>query len=238
MDGVHSEDQWALVSALSEPQRRSVYDAVCDQPDPATREQVAQAVGISRALAAFHLEKLVETGLLEASNRSSAGGRVPQIGRPAKRYRRSTRQVELSLPPRQYALAGQILALALDAADTGELPADAASRIAHERGRSLGENARSPSPAAHALPRAAEALAELGYAPVQHKDHITLSNCPFHDIVQVARHSTCQVNLALIAGILAGVGGCQQVTPVLDPQPGQCCVTLLAASNIQPPKAS
>src|SRR5918911_20308 len=53
-----------------------------------------------RDLAAFHLDKLVEAGLLEASFRRLGERRGPGAGRPAKLYRRGAGEVAASLPPR------------------------------------------------------------------------------------------------------------------------------------------
>lgn len=236
MDAVEDgADQWALLETLSEPKRRAVYEAVGAADEPRTRDEVAQATGISRALAAFHLDKLVEAGLLEASTRAPVGRRKAKIGRPAKRYRRSARQVELTMPPRQYALAGQILAAALDATSRGQPAVPAAARIAYDRGYELtASDAQRPlAEPVESLARACQALEAFGYAPAAQQGRVTMSNCPFHAIVRVAQQLTCQMNLALIDGVLAGVGAREQVTPVLDPQPGRCCVVLRAGSEDQ-----
>ena len=228
MEGVdRSDDQWAMISALKEPQRRVVYSVVLEGDEPLTRDDAARAAGISRSLAAFHLDKLVEAGLLEVATQPSAGRRRPAIGRPAKRYRRSSRQVELTVPPRRYALAGQILVAALGATEAGRPAVDAATSIAGARGRELarpaGERRREPD----VLGAAATELEMLGYLPLQQEDRIILANCPFHALVQVDQKLTCQMNLALIGGLVAGLGVEEQLTPLLAPQSGRCCVTLL-----------
>lgn len=228
----NATDQWALVGVLSEPQRRAVYDSVCQHPSPVTREEVAHAVGISRSLAAFHLDKLVDVGLLEADAKASPGGPLRKIGRPAKRYRRSAVQVDLTLPTRRYGLAGRILAAALAASERGEPPADAARRIAHEQGRDLASviaGETSGWAAAQPLVAVQESLQRLGYAPAQEADRLTLGNCPFHAIVQVAPQLTCGLNLAFIDGLLAGLGVDADVTAALQPEVDACCVTLAQA---------
>jgi hypothetical protein len=80
-------------------------------------DEAARAARISRSLAGFHLDRLVEQGLLETSFRRLSGRTGPGAGRPAKLYRRSSRQVEVSLPHREYELAARILATAVDAGD-------------------------------------------------------------------------------------------------------------------------
>lgn len=228
-------DQWALVGVLSEPQRRAVYDAVCERPSPVTREAVAHAVGISRSLAAFHLDKLVDVGLLEADAKASSGRPLRKIGRPAKRYRRSALQVDLTLPTRRYGLAGRILAAALAASERGEPPADAARRIAYEQGREFGARATaaetSASATAEALVAVRQSLQRLGYAPAEQVDRLTLGNCPFHAIVQVAPQLTCGLNLAFIDGLLGGLGVDADVTAALEPEVDACCVTLARVAS-------
>lgn len=222
-------DQWALVSALSEPQRRAVYEAVCDAPEPITREQVAEAVGISRSLAAFHLDKLVGAELLEADAQPSKTKGHRKTGRPAKRYQRSTRNIDLTLPARRYDLAGRILAQALAGGEAAEAPLDTARRLAREEGFALASSPAVVHTAVRGvdpLTSAALALDGLGYAPARVEDRLTLNNCPFQAIAAAARDVTCEVNLALIQGLLAGLTLTEDVTALLQPQPGLCCVTL------------
>lgn len=226
-----ASDQWALVGALSEPQRRAVYEAVADQEQPVTREGVAERVGISRSLAAFHLDKLVDAGLLEADHRPSADRRQRKLGRPAKRYQRSSRNIDLTLPARRYDLAGRILAQAIAATEFGEAPRDAARRLAREEGlglASLPAVDKASATGTDALDSAEKALAGLGYAPGRAGNRLTLGNCPFHAIVATAPQVTCEVNLALLEGLLAGLDLDHDIAADLQPQPGLCCVTLAA----------
>lgn len=230
----HAPDQWALVGALSEPQRRAVYEAVADEPQPVTREHVADTVGISRSLAAFHLDKLVGAGLLEADHQPSADRSRRKIGRPAKRYQRSTRTIDLTLPPRRYGLVGRILAQALAASDSGEAPRDASRRLARAEGFALAGSPaveEAAASGADALDSAGRALDGLGYAPVRAGDRLTLGNCPFRSIVAAAPEVTCEVNLALVEGLLTGLEVDDDVAAALQPQPGLCCVTLTRTND-------
>lgn len=223
------DEQWTLVGALSEPQRRAVYEAVADELEPVTREQVATRVGISRSLAAFHLDKLVGAGLLEADHRPSADRRQRRIGRPAKCYQRSERNIDLTLPARRYDLAGRILAQAVAASEFGETPRDAARRLAREEGlclASLPAVEQASANGTDALDTVEKALAGLGYGPGRVGDRLTLSNCPFHAIVATAPQVTCAVNLALLEGLLVGLKLDRDISAALQPQPGLCCVVL------------
>src|SRR3954468_20644750 len=111
------EQQVAGVAALNDPVRRSLYVFICISTEPVSREQAAAAVGVQKPLAAFHLDKLADEGLLDFEFRRLTGRTGPGAGRPAKLYRRSDRQIDVSLPPRQYDLAAHLLAAAVDTAE-------------------------------------------------------------------------------------------------------------------------
>src|SRR5829696_7007708 len=106
--------QVAGVSALAEPARRALYRFVVAQPEPVSRDQAAAGAALPRHTAKFHLDKLVEERLLDTEFRRLSGRRGPGAGRPTKLYRRSARQVAVTLPQRHYDLAGQILAGAVE----------------------------------------------------------------------------------------------------------------------------
>lgn len=225
------DDAWDVLGPLSEPRRRAVYEVVCTAAQPVTREDVADSLGITRPLAAFHLDKLVDANLLDAENGPTPSQRRPKIGRPAKRYRRSAREVNVSVPARRYELAGRVLATTLAAIHAGEPSGDAARRIAIEEGRLLGSLPGMQEHAAggaDALGSIRAALEDLGYAPVQDADRLLLRNCPFSAIVAAAPHVTCEMNVALLEGLLAGLQLDSLVMAALQPQPGSCCVILTA----------
>src|SRR5919206_2043906 len=115
----------AAVAALAEPTRRRVYDHVVRQPRPVSRDDAAAALALPRATAAFHLDRLVADGLLDACFERRTGRTGPGAGRPAKLYQRGACAVTVSLPERRYDLAGELLADALaEAAGSGESPVE------------------------------------------------------------------------------------------------------------------
>src|SRR5918997_1267884 len=133
-------DGVAAVAALAEPTRRRVYEHVSRQPAPVDRDEVAAAVGLPRTTAAFHLDRLARSGLLDVHFERRSGRSGPGAGRPAKLYRRADRPVAVSLPGRRYDLAGELLAGALAEADaSGERPAAVLERRAAALGKHLGE---------------------------------------------------------------------------------------------------
>jgi predicted ArsR family transcriptional regulator len=142
------------VGALTEPVRRALYLFVAGQAGPVSREAAAAGVGVARHLAKFHLDRLVEEGLLEAHFQRLTGRTGPGAGRPAKLYRRATGEMAVSLPERQYRLAGELMAAAIDtSARTGVPVLDALTDAAARRGREIGTRARvSPSVDGPAVP--------------------------------------------------------------------------------------
>src|SRR5512139_3630405 len=101
------------VSALAEPARRALYLYVAAQPGPVSREQAAEGCSLPSHSAKFHLDRLVDAGLLEVEFRRLSGRTGPGAGRPAKLYRRGSREVGVSLPDRHYEVPAEILATAI-----------------------------------------------------------------------------------------------------------------------------
>lgn len=223
------------VGALAEPARRALYLYVVAQPDPVSRDQAAAGAGLPRHTAKFHLDKLVTDGLLDTEHRRLSGRRGPGAGRPTKLYRRSSRQVAVTLPPRHYDLAGQILARAVeDAARDGVRVLEAVQRAAIDAGHRLGAAQRprdGGSGAALGDPAALDDVAGVleahGYEPRVQGDRVVLANCPFHALAREHTALVCGMNLHLITALLDGLGR-WNVQTGLDPAPQRCCVTLTA----------
>ena len=216
----------ASVSSLDDPVRRRLYQVVSERPGPVGRDEAAEAAGVGRALAVYHLDKLVESGLLTASYQRPAGRSGPGAGRPAKLYARARREFAVTVPPRHYELAARLLVQAVDSDPSGHSRA-ALIDTARVFGSELGSQHRTEAgPDTEARPDLECALAKHGYEPRCDSDSvIRLGNCPFHQLVEQHRELVCGMNLGLLQGLLAGLGvtGCRAV---LDPRPGHCCVAL------------
>ena len=231
MESQELERQIAGLSVLEDPVRRSLYFCVAYRQRDVSRDEAAKAVGISRALAAFHLDRLAADGLLETSFRRLSGRKGPGAGRPSKLYRRSRRELEVSLPQRSYKLAGRILATAMEAAPTeaNRQLGPTARAVGEEIGRESRARSGARSGARPGKKRLVgcvmAALADNGYEPAQEGGEIRLRNCPFHYLADEHRQLVCGMNLALLEGVVAGVD-VPGVKPRLDPKPGMCCVAL------------
>jgi len=220
------------VAALAEPARRALYGFVVSQPEPVSREHAASGAGVARHVAKFHLDKLVEDGLLDFEYRRPPGRRGPGAGRPAKVYRRSQREISVSVPERRYEFAGRLLAAAVTGAERdGVAVGESLRDCAHEAGRELAQRARQRAGARAgpgALRNAAlQVLAECGFEPRSGPDGVTLVNCPFHALAQDYTDLVCGMNLVLVDGLLVGLDR-SGLQARLDPAPGRCCVRLAA----------
>src|SRR5215212_4687061 len=167
MDDLPADRHLAAIALLQDPVRRALYGHVAAAGGEVSRNQAAEAVGVQRGLAAFHLDKLVEAGLLEATFRRLGDRRGPGAGRPAKLYRRAAGQVEATLPPRTYEAAAHLLAETVEEAGA-DLELQAAARRAGARtGRQIAaEAAAGPKPA----PAVEQVLAARGYEPYRDGD--------------------------------------------------------------------
>lgn len=218
------------VATLAEPVRRALYLYVVAQPEPVSREQAAAAVGVARHVAKFNLDKLAEEELLEVEYARPAGRRGPGAGRPAKLYKRSACEVEVSLPERHYDLAAHVMAQAIVRSGENAIPiGEALSAAARDAGQALGEAARQKagmrSSRAGMLRAVREVLTEQGYVPRPVGEGLSLSNCPFHSLAQAYTALVCGINLDLIDGMLAAAGS-PDLRAAFRPSPGNCCVEI------------
>lgn len=222
------------MAALTEPRRRQLFDLVVRAERPLTRDEVALRAGIDRALAAHHLDRLAEAGLLDVSFArppERPGG--PGAGRPAKRYAPAAPEVTLSVPPRRYDLAARLLARAVladgDAAQA--LPA-----VARAEGRRLASEHSSSG--TDAMSTLVAVLADLDYRPRADETGVRLANCPFHALLEVSVDLICGANRSFCAGLLDGLGA-DDLRAVLDPEPGpECCVRVEHTGSASPDPAS
>lgn len=218
-DGARS-DAWSRLMALMDPVRRRLYDYVAAHDAPVRRDEAAAFVGISRTLAAYHLDRLAEAGLLAASYARPAGQTGPGAGRPAKRYEQTLDEVSITVPPRTYELLARLLVDAV-AADPAGKAASAVMEAAEQEGRNAGVDE----------PDLMSALRARAYEPaLAGTGDIVLRNCPFHQMAQRQTELVCGLNLALLRGTLASCG-CDAGRAELVPHPRRCCVVIHSAKE-------
>jgi predicted ArsR family transcriptional regulator len=224
------------VAALDDEFRRGMYAFIRKARRPVTREEAAASVGISRKLAAFHLDKLVEVGLLRAGCRTAGG--IRKVGRAPKVYEVGEADVQFAIPPRHHDVLADILLGAVLTEGEGENARQAAIRVAGQRGEELGTAERDRSrPGRLGVERALTlmegVLARHGFEPSREAPAcVRLRNCPFHPLAAKAPDLVCGINRAFIAGFLTGLEA-GSVSAVLSPSAGECCVELRSAGDNQ-----
>lgn len=200
------------VAALADPVRRDLYRLAAERA--IGRDEAADALGIPRTTAAFHLDRLADAGLLAVSYARRSGRTGPGAGRPAKLYVATATDLSVSIPERHYELVGDVLAAAALRADEAGIPVrDALATEAFAAGAAIGGDHDDLE----------SALTACGYAPrAEASGDLVLENCPFHALA--TRHTSliCGANVELVRGLGASTGDPR--TPVLAPAAGRCCV--------------
>jgi predicted ArsR family transcriptional regulator len=224
------------IATLDDALRRRIYLLVRRRRRAVTREEVAADMGISRKLAAFHLDKLLDRGLLRAHYARPAGRSGPGAGRTAKMYETSDVELDVEIPERRYDLVGQVMVDAIGRHGADETARDAAIRIARENGLAVGEAVRRredlgrPGPE-RTFTAALGVLEDHGYEPYRAEGGgVRLRNCPFHALARRAPDLVCEMNRSFVEGVVRGFGNAN-VDALLDRRPDECCVALRRRST-------
>ena len=240
-DDLGSEASITALAALGDDQRRRLFGYVRQAHRPVTREEAAADAGISRKLAAHHLDKLVAAGLLSARSQPPAG--IRKVGRAPKVYELAGPGIRVSIPERRHELLAGILLDAVAAESAGENARQASVRAARRRGHALGAAERDrlrPGRlgAERALSITEALLAGHGFEPARPAPaEVELRNCPFHPLAASEPELVCGINHAFLAGMLDGLGA-DVLDAQLCPQAGKCCVRLRAAPPQSEPAAA
>ena len=226
MDAAPVNTDIEAIGALQDPRRRALYAYVSQQHHDVSRDEAAWAVSISRSLASFHLDRLVRAGLLQVTYRRLSGRQGPGAGRPSKLYRRSDRQISISVPERRYELLAGLFAGPLHDAGDARMKAGLA-RAARRSGLGFAAAFRSGQRPAKRDAAAAlrGVLAGLGTEPYVDGGVVRLRNCPFDTVASAYPELVCGTNLSLVEGVVEGLGW-DGASARLDPRLGECCVTI------------
>jgi len=215
----------ASISALDDPIRAAILKHVATAGVEVSRDQAAEAVGVTRRVAAFHLDRLAEEGWLTVTYRRLTGRSGPGAGRSSKLYRRSAKRVEVSVPTRNYELMARLFASA--ARTDGAATLRELEPVARDFGTNIGRLARmrgGDNPTSERLVQClVDALSDEGFEPFDDRGVGRLRNCPFHEMARENTDLICSMNLALMQGMARGIG-LSHVTPRLAPVEGICCV--------------
>lgn len=246
----------AGIAALDQPLRRDLYRLLSHAGRWMGRDEAAKELNISRSVAAFHLDKMVESGILETHFARVSGRSGPGAGRPSKLYSPTESEVSASVPDRRYDLAGSLLAAAVtESASSGSPVEECLRSVAYAAGSetavhdtngdmSAGESSQSE--------RLMNLLSNQGYEPQVVSgasavgngddesggsddsgacDEIALANCPFHRLAEDHRELVCGMNFDYLSGVLDGLGAPDTMAARLQPEPGYCCVRIGTAKD-------
>jgi len=198
-----------MVSALGDPTRRRVFFTVREAGVLMGKDEVAEAVGITRRLAGFHLDKLVEQGFLRAEFQRRTGRSGPGAGRPAKLYALDGAEADSRLQVKHYDLLAELLLKAMSDR-SGEDPQEVLERVGFEFGRELGQAerdaGRSPSYSSttDAVAGVVGVLTRFGFGATANDDgRITLRACPFEEMAKVDPQRVCGLDRAIWRGVLS-----------------------------------
>ncbi|MEE2568277.1 transcriptional regulator [Pseudarthrobacter sp. J64] len=212
----------ASIASLADRKRRQLFEFVAASPVAVGRDEAAFALGVPRSTASFHLDRLVQDGLLAVEFLKPPGKAGPGSGRPAKMYRKAASEVGAFVPDRNYDLAGELMAAAIEqSAATGRQVGDSLQDVARSAGM-----ARSAGSA-----RFDGFLAAEGYGPEPDGDGgYILTNCPFHRLADGHPSVVCAMNGAFLAGAASGCGEPEDRV-VGNNAPGQCCARIRATNQ-------
>lgn len=207
--------------SLADPVRRSLYQALIRSPVPLTRDQLVKILNLAPSTASFHLEKLVKDGFLKTESKKLGSRTGPGSGRPSKLYSPVMDEVQLSVPAREYELAGRLLASAIETSvETGEPVEKSVISAAYAEGRRRGLLAGDLE----------KALSDNGYEPESDGEGLVLCNCPFRRLATDHTRLVCGLSAALLQGTLDGCDD-QQYRVAPAPDGSACCARLTTSTE-------
>jgi predicted ArsR family transcriptional regulator len=222
---VSTRDRARAHGALSAPARLEVLDHLRACAEPVDAHAVAAATGLHVTTVRFHLDALIEAGLV-VSHRRPPSGR----GRPRTLYAPSFG------PGDPYRELSEVLAAHFG--DTAERRTRRARRAGHEwaaqRLSATPAPSRSPAEARRVV---AGLFTEMGFDPEfdpepAHGDRVLLHGCPFRDTARDHPEVVCAAHQGLLAGLLARLDPAAPV-PVLEPfvRPQLCAIDFAGAGG-------
>jgi predicted ArsR family transcriptional regulator len=210
-------NRMAALASLGDEKRRQLFELVASSPGAVGRDDVAQRTGLPRSTVSFHLDRLVQDGLLAVEFHKPPGKAGPGSGRPAKMYRPVAGEIGASVPDRNYDLAGELMAAAIEkSSSAGEPIEDTLPSESWRVGNAMAEAAETLH----------DFLVQAGYRPQPDGDGgFLLPNCPFHRLSDKHPGVVCAMNGAFLQGAAARLeasGG--RVVPA--DLPGHCCARI------------
>jgi len=227
----------ASLSPLDDPIRAAIFLYVAGSDAPVTRDQAASEFGITRRAAALHLDRLAEAGLVDVSFKRLTGRTGPGAGRSSKLYRRSRRRFNVAIPARNYELLARLLSSVVreTQGSSAALLEPQARAFGVAEGAAARQRAGARPSRKRLLADLIDELSRLGFEPfADGSGTLRLRNCPYHDMARENTDFVCSLNLAMMQGVVQGLGAAG-VSPALEPRQGMCCVAFHTKSSTAKP---
>ncbi|MEX1038971.1 MAG: helix-turn-helix domain-containing protein [Acidimicrobiia bacterium] len=215
-----------LTSALGDPTRRAIYIAVRESAEPLTTSTIASVFEIHPNVARHHLDRLTDDGYLQVSTMKGKGG--PGVGRPAKAYEATSKEVSVHFAPQRSEMLVELLMKVLE-----KVSKDNLSGIAEEVGRQYGKELASEIGVQDengydaAVQSVAKAMTGLGFAmdPDISGQRLLTSHCPFGEAATNHPEVVCSLDRGIVSGLFGELS--VPCTPVLIPhsRPDDDCIT-------------
>ena len=243
----------AALGLLASPIRRRIVDTLANLPpalDPESAaptpaeglsaKELADRFGLHVTTMRFHLDQLVQAGLLTATFQ-----RRESAGRPRKLYAVERGSLESVSSEQSFKMLSELLVESFHTDEHGRplTPDEAGARWGRRRVGQERSNAGAPEPARTAgqwlgrIGHMVDLLEEWGYLPeVSTSNHgrtaeVALHDCPFLSLAQENTAVVCGIHRGLIRGVLESLGEeSTQVglTPFVTPH---LCVASLTATT-------
>lgn len=206
------------LSVLADPVRKAVYEFVRTRDEPVGRDEAAIALAMPRNTVAFQLDRLAEEGLLAVDFRRLNGKGGPGSGRPSKLYFIAQTEIAASVPHREYPLAADLMAKAIERSSAQNRPVNVVlAEVAREVGSDIGAKAGSIK----------QVLTDHGYRPAERENgSVGLLDCPFHQLSTNYRDTVCTMNLELLTAVVEETRAPYTACFDAPDRDGQCCVRL------------
>jgi predicted ArsR family transcriptional regulator len=189
-----------LADAFSDPTRRAILHHVLEAETPVSAGEVGDVFGVHRTVARAHLEKLVETGLLETATRRRATG-----GRPAKTYTSSGERLEVMLPPRRYEPLAHLLLDVVGRLAPADMAADHAHAVGHDYGTRVRHEITGNGQSGLRPEAVCSWLNQAGYsARCEHGsdcDAYTFDNCVYREVAVEHPEIICAFDRGMLCGL-------------------------------------
>ena len=179
---------------LGDPSRLRILELLEGATQPLPAATIAATVGLHSSTARFHLELLVDAGLVH---------RTTEIRHVRGRPRTLYAAVPGADPDHPYQSLAEVLAERL----AGPGGAASAQLGGVAWGQRLQPAPQQPSSAEDARQRLVEVFTLVGFAPtLTEEGNLALTRCPFNDVARRNPGVVCGVHLGLAQGVLQQLG--------------------------------